>query len=125
MENELVTVKAIASETQTIIDLATSITPVEIARIISRALRCRQDENLKRMTRNCYLPLARKIGIIRDDTNSFTDYIINRHKIPEQTTVYCQVDYSKFEVGFQSLTMGQESHRPGHLTQSRPAANRL
>lgn len=99
MSNEL---KNEISETQAIIDLASSITPVEIGgkdHIKRIALPpgwdfiVRDDENL--------LPTpTRKKGTIRlDEEVSFIAYI-NRHKISDLTTIYCQADYRQSKVEF-------------------------
>ena len=90
------------SETQAIVDLASSIKPVEIAcqDHIKRValppgwkLEEKDDEKL-------HSTPYRKTGTIRlDDQDSFVNYV-NRHKIADLTTIYCQADYQKSEVDF-------------------------
>lgn len=93
------------SETQAIVDLASSIEPVEIGsnEHIKRialppgwGLEQRDDESL--------LPVPqRKTGSIRlDEQDSFVAYI-NRHKIVDLTTIYCIADYRQSKVEFRCL----------------------
>lgn len=94
-----------SSETQAIIDLASQITPVEIAGQdhIKRValppgweLEEKDDECLR-------IQPYRKTGIIElKEQGSFVDYI-NRHKIIDLTTIYCLADYLKSEIGFRCI----------------------
>ncbi len=92
------------SETQAIIDLASSIQPTrhDNAHISRVALppgwrvEERDDEKL-------YAVPARKKGTIQlDDRDSFIEYI-NDHKIDGRTNIYCQADYKASKVGFKCI----------------------
>lgn len=101
MEKEL---EIRGSETQAIIDLASSIQPTRhdnahISRVAlppGWKLEERDDEKL-------YSTPVRKKGTIHiDDRDSFIEYI-NIHKIDDQTNIYCQADYKESKVGFKCI----------------------
>lgn len=107
-----------ASDTQAIIDLANAIRPAEL---ISQT----QESHIKNYalppgwTRASFdeeflLPVpARKKGTIRlDEEISFIEYI-NRHKLTDLTTIYCQADYRKSEVDFDCVINDHEGFRDG------------
>lgn len=103
MSNDLNAISS--SETQAIIDLASQITPVEIAgqdhiRRVALppgwTLSEKNDEHLR-------LHPYRKTGAPRlDEQDSFIRYI-NRHKIGDLTTIYCQADYRQSKVDFECI----------------------
>ncbi len=93
------------SETQAIIDLASQITPIEIGgqdhikRVALPPGWTLKENNDERL----YAQPYRKTGaIVLEEQNSFVDYI-NRHKIIDLTTIYCQADYLKSEIGFRCI----------------------
>lgn len=103
------------SETQEIIDLASRIIPVEIGgeKHIRRValppgweLSEHDDEKL--------LPApARKKGTVRlDEQVSFIDYI-NRHKIDNLTTIYCQADYRASKIDFSCIINDHQGTQDG------------
>lgn len=101
--NDLETIKN--SETQAIVDLASSIQPIEIISngYIKRValppgwtLREEDDENLGPRP-------SRKTGIVRlDDQESFILYI-KRHDIASLTTIYCEADYKSSKIDFKCV----------------------
>lgn len=93
------------SETQAIIDLASSIKPIEIAgqAHIKRValppdwvLTEKDDEDILDQ------PVRKKGTVNLHDADSYIAYI-NRHKITEQSTIYVNADYSKSEVAFKCI----------------------
>lgn len=95
----------IQTEAQSIVDLASKIQPVEIVSHghVKRValppdwdLQEKNDENLLPQ------PFRKEGIIILDDQDSLVDYI-NRHKIPDLTTIYCRADYLKSEVIFHCI----------------------
>ena len=103
------------SETQEIINLAASIKPIEIAsqdhvkRIAlppEWSLEENDDEKLLAVP-------ARKKGVVRlDEQDSFIAYI-NRHKLTDLTTIYCQADYRQSKVDFDCVINDHNSANDG------------
>lgn len=93
------------SETQAIIDLASSIKPIEVISQdhIKRIALPPGWEMQERDDERMLSQPARKRGtVILDDSDSLIEYI-NRHKIAEQTTIYCQADYGAAKVLFNCI----------------------
>lgn len=93
------------SETQAIIDLASQITPVEIAsQSHIKRVALPPGWNLKENDDAKLLATPpRKIGSVSlHDADSYIAYI-NRHKIAEQSTTYVNADYSNSAVAFKCI----------------------
>lgn len=93
------------SETQAIIDLAASITPVDIgSHDHMKRIALPNGWSLQEKNNESLLPTpVRKTGSIKlDDDDSFIAYI-NRHKISDLSTIYCQADYKESKVEFKCI----------------------
>lgn len=111
MEN----IEAKNSETQAIVDLATSIKPVEIAgqdhikRVALPPNWRLEEENDEKLRDTPH----RKTGIIRTkEQESFIQYI-NRHKIDDLTTIYCEADYRQSKVNFDCIINDHSGDKNG------------
>lgn len=103
------------SETQEIIDLASRIAPVEIGseKHIKRVA-LPPEWNLKEYDDEKLLPVpARKKGTVRlDEQVSFIEYI-NRHKVENHTTIYCQADYRASKIDFSCIINDHQGTQDG------------
>lgn len=93
------------SETQAIIDLAQSIRPAELysdsqkSHIKRYALPPGWTEKIFDEEKLLEQPHRKSGSILLDDDDSFIAYI-NRHKIEDYSTIYCQADYKESKVNF-------------------------
>lgn len=116
MENNC---KLETSETQAIIDLASQINPVEIAsqEHIKRialppgwSVHEKDDEKLRA------IPYRKKGKVVLSDQDSFIEYI-NRHKIPDSTTIFCEADYRSSKISFDCIINDHSPHTPDQDSQ--------
>lgn len=112
------------SETQSIIDLASSIEPVEIVsngHVKRVALPPKwsfvvnNDEDL------LPVPFRKKGSVNLDDDNSFISYI-NRHKLEELSTIYCLADYKESKVEFKCILNDHRASKDGQQWRDHCAA---
>lgn len=93
------------SETQAIVDLASKIQPVEIGseKYVKR-IALPPNWSLEETNDHILLPTpARKSGSLEmSDMESLIMYI-QRHKITDRTTIYCNADYSKSNIEFDCI----------------------
>lgn len=103
------------SETQAIVDLASKIQPIEIAShahikrvALPPGWRLDENDDEKLLPR----PSMKSGTIDLDDLDSLTSYI-NRHKIQDQTTIYCKANYRQGHVKFSCIINDDEGRPDG------------
>ena len=101
-----------ASETQAIIDLAASISPVDIASqdhikrvALPPGWRLEEKDDEKLLPQ----PMRKKGTVNLDDIESYIGYI-NRHKSLESTVIYVIADYVSGTVAFKCIINDHEAH---------------
>lgn len=109
------TTKDNTNDVASIVDLASSIKPIEIAsnEYIKR-IATPQGWQLRETNDEHLLPIpSRKKGSVHlESQDSFIQYI-NRHKLPESTTIYCEADYTRSIVRFNCIINDHTSTQDG------------
>lgn len=102
------------TETQKIIDLASSIEPKDVASFEhKKRIALPPEWTLEEIdNENLLAKPSRKSGIVTlDDIDSFNEYVI-RHKLPS-TTIYCKSNYAQGQVNFVGILNDHDGNKDG------------